>query len=214
MMPIDVSLYLVTDRRLSLNRPLEEVVEQAVRGGVTLVQLREKECSSREFYELALRLKSCLAPYHVPLIINDRIDIALAVDADGLHIGQQDLPYPIARRLLGKEKIIGLSVESLDDARRAEALDVDYIAVSPLFNTPTKTDTAPALEITGLREISAGSHHPIVAIGGVSRANTPEIIRSGADGIAVVSAIMSAPSPQEAAASLRQLVDHAKLGRG
>ena len=113
MKDLDLSLYLVTDRSLSLNRPLEYIVEEAVKGGVTMVQLREKTCSSKEFYELAIRLKNCLKPFNIPLIINDRLDIALACDAEGLHIGQGDIPYDIARKLLGKDKIIGLSVENI-----------------------------------------------------------------------------------------------------
>ena len=114
-----MSLYLVTDRSLSLERPLETVVEEAVRGGVTMVQLREKDASTLDFYNLAMRLKSILRPYNVPLIINDRLDIALACDAEGLHIGQSDMPYAVARRLLGKDRIIGLSVESIQDATDA-----------------------------------------------------------------------------------------------
>ncbi|MDD4637393.1 MAG: thiamine phosphate synthase, partial [Bacteroidales bacterium] len=145
MKSFDLSLYLVTDRSLALDRSLEYVVEEAVQGGISMVQLREKDCTTKEFYELAMRLKKVLEPYHVPLIINDRVDIALACDAEGVHIGQSDMPYAIARKLLGKEKIIGLSVENLQDAIDANAFDIDYIGISPVFNTATKTDTATAL---------------------------------------------------------------------
>ncbi|MDR1222525.1 MAG: thiamine phosphate synthase [Tannerella sp.] len=207
MKPFDLSLYLVTDRSLSLGRPLECVVEEAVQGGVSIVQLREKNCSSREFYELAVRLKKCLKPYHIPLIINDRLDIALACDAEGLHIGQRDIPYNIARKLFGKDKIIGLSVESVQDAQDANETDVDYIGISPVFGTPTKTDTACPLGLDGVRAISKISRHPNVAIGGINHTNATEIIKSGANGISVVSAIMSAGSPREAAAELRRIVD-------
>ena len=206
----DLSLYLVTDRSLSLNRPLEFIVEEAVKGGVTMVQLREKDCSSKEFYEQATKLKACLKPYHIPLIINDRLDIALACDAEGLHIGQSDLPYPIARKLLGKDKIIGLSVESVQDALDANALDVDYIGISPVFGTPTKTDTAPALGLEGIRVISQYSRHPSVAIGGIHTGNTAYIISAGANGIAVVSAIMSAANPQESAQQLNKIINQSK----
>ncbi|MDR2915887.1 MAG: thiamine phosphate synthase [Tannerella sp.] len=207
MGPFDLSLYLVTDRSLSLGRPLEYVVEEAVKGGVSMVQLREKNCSSNEFYQQAVLLKKCLEPYRIPLIINDRLDIALACDADGLHIGQHDLPYPVARKLFGKDKIIGLSVESIQDAFNANDLDVDYIGISPVFDTQTKTDIVFPLGLEGVREISKISRHPSVAIGGINKINAAEVINAGADGISVVSAIMSAESPREAASELRRIVD-------
>lgn len=210
MNPFDLSLYLVTDRTLSLGRPLEFVVEEAVKGGVTLVQLREKDSSSNEFYRQALILKKCLQPYRIPLIINDRLDIALACDADGLHIGQSDLPYEVARKILGKDKIIGLSVENEQDALRANQLEVDYIGISPVFDTRTKTDTARALGLAGVREITRLSRHPSVGIGGINEMNASDIIRSGSDGVAVVSAIMSAMDPKQAAAQLLALVKQSK----
>jgi len=209
--PFDLSLYLVTDRSLSLNRPLEFIVEEAVKGGVTMVQLREKDCSSKEFYEQAIKLKACLKPYNIPLIINDRMDIALACDAEGLHIGQSDIPFPIARKLLGKDKIIGLSVESIQDALDANALDdLDYIGISPVFSTPTKTNTAPAFGLEGIKTIKQCCKHPSVAIGGINASNTAEIISAGANGIAVVSAIMSAANPQESAQQLNKIINQSK----
>lgn len=210
MLTFDLSLYLVTDRSLSLGRPLTEVVEKAVAGGVTMVQLREKDASTREFYNLAMQLKVCLKQYNVPLIINDRLDIALACNADGLHIGQSDMPYDVARRLLGKDKIIGISVERVQDAIDANCLDVDYIGISPVFGTQTKIDTAMALGIDGVREITHISEHPAVGIGGINAVNAQEIIKAGADGISVVSAIMSAESPKDAAYQLRHIVGNAK----
>ncbi len=206
MIDFDLSLYLVTDRGLSLERPLETVVEAAVKGGVTMVQLREKDCSSKEFHDLAVNLKQVLKPYNIPLIINDRLDIALACDAEGLHIGQSDLPYSIARRLLGKDKIIGLSVENIEDAVEANKLDVDYIGISPVFSTLTKTDTKEALGIEGVKAISSISKHPCVGIGGINSSNAKEIIAAGADGISVVSAIMSADNPQLAASNLINII--------
>lgn len=187
----DVSLYLVTDSSLSLGRSLEYSVEEAVKGGVTLVQLREKEADSATFYQLAVHLKKILQPYGVPLIINDRLDIALAVDADGLHIGQHDLPYTVARRLLGRDKIIGLSVETVEEARLANALDVDYIAFSPVFNTQTKLDIAKPLGLKGIQEIAAFTKHQTVGIGGINCKNAKQVREAGADGIAVVSAILA-----------------------
>lgn len=210
-MPVfDLSLYLVTDRSLSLDRPLKSVVEAAVRGGVSMVQLREKDVTSKEFYELAMKMKACLKPYNVPLIINDRLDIALACDAEGLHIGQNDMPYEVARRLMGKNKIIGLSVESVHDAKVANDLDVDYIGISPVFDTQTKTDTSKALGLDGIKEISRISRHPSVGIGGININNAADIISAGADGISVVSAIMSAQDPMESARQLRNIVDRTK----
>lgn len=202
----DLSLYLVTDRSLSLGRSLESVVAQAVEGGVTMVQLREKDCSTLEFYEQAILLKKCLHPYNIPLIINDRLDIALACDAEGLHIGQSDMPYDIARKLLGRDKIIGLSVECIQDAVNANELDVDYIGISPVFGTPTKTDTAPALGLNGVQEIVKISRHPAVGIGGINKTNAAEIISAGAEGISVVSAIMSAIDPKESALELKSII--------
>jgi len=206
----DLNLYLVTDRSLSLGRSLERVVEEAVQGGVTMVQLREKDCTTKEFYELAMTLKRVLKPYGVPLIINDRVDIALACDAEGVHIGQSDMPYAIARKLLGKEKIIGLSVENLQDAMDANALDIDYIGISPVFNTATKTDTATALGLEGVREITRISRHPAVGIGGIHATNAGEIIAAGAVGISVVSAIMSAVNPKDAASQLKSIINQVR----
>lgn len=206
----DLSLYLVTDRTLSLDRPLDYVVQEAIKGGVTMVQLREKTCSSKEFYELAIKLKKCLKPYNIPLIINDRLDIALASDADGLHIGQGDIPYSIARKLLGPDKIIGLSVENIQDTIEANKLDVDYIGISPVFGTPTKTDTAQPLGLDGVREIAHISEHPSVGIGGINTTNAHDIISAGADGISVVSAIMSANDPKLAALQLSEIITESK----
>ena len=198
-------LYLVTDRPLSLGRDIAWVVEEAVKGGATMVQLREKDIDTREFIALAQRLKPILKDAGVPLIINDRVDVALAVDADGVHIGQSDMPYEIARRLLGPDKIIGLSVENLDEVLEANSLDVDYIGVSPVYSTVTKTDTAPPFGLEGLRRAVELSAHPAVAIGGMNAATAPDVLATGVDGIAVVSAICSAPDPQEAARRLKAI---------
>lgn len=204
---IDLSLYLVTDRDLSLGRSLEEVVSEAVAGGVTVVQLREKDASTGEFVELARRLMAMLKPFGVPLIINDRVDVALAVDADGVHIGQSDMKYEDARRLLGPDKIIGLSVESFEDIEAANALDVDYVGISPVYGTPTKTDTAEPFGLEGLRKAVAMSEHPNVAIGGMNAKTIGEVVAAGADGVAVVSAICSAEDVREAATELKSIVD-------
>lgn len=202
----DYSLYLVTDRTLSLGRSTVEVVRAAIRGGVSCVQLREKGCSTREFMDEARLLKALLVGTGVPLFINDRLDVALAVGADGVHLGQNDLAIADARRLVGNRMIIGISAESVADAVRAEAEGADYIGASPVFTTPTKTDTAPPLGLDGLRAIRRAVRLPLVAIGGIDADNAAQVLRAGADGLAVVSAIVSAPCPRTAAAGLRQRI--------
>ncbi len=210
MNTFDLDLYLVTDPELSLGRSHEYIVSEAVKGGVTMVQLREKNITSRLFYQYAQSLMTLLKPLQIPLIINDRLDIALAVNADGLHIGQSDLPYSVARSLLGKDKIIGLSVETIEQARAANKLDVDYIGLSPVFSTQTKKDINTPLELEGVEEIMSFSKHPSVAIGGIHKGNAASIIQSGANGIAVVSAIVSQEDVQGAAKELRTIVNEAK----
>ena len=203
----DLRLYLVTDRDLANGKPLEQIIEEAVKGGVSMVQIREKDSNTRDFYQLAVSVKQILQKYNVPLIINDRLDIALAADADGLHIGQSDLPYEQARKILGPDKIIGLSVESIEQAREANKLDVDYIGLSPVFSTQTKNDIAKPLELDGVREIVSFTKHPTVAIGGINTKNAGDVIHAGADGIAVVSAIISNENPKEAASELRKILN-------
>lgn len=207
---IDWSLYLVTDRDLAGGRSLVELVMQAVRGGVTAVQLREKRCSTREFVELARQLGPALDERGVPLIINDRVDVALAAGACGVHVGQSDMPYEDARRILGPEAVIGLSIETPEQAEEAERLDVDYLGVSPIFSTPTKTDTKGEWGLAGLRRLRGRSRHKLVAIGGLNASNAAEVIRAGADGIAVVSAICTASYPCVAADVLRQAVSNGR----
>lgn len=202
-------IYLVTDRGLCRGRMLLDVVAQAVKGGVSCVQLREKEMPTRVFVEEALAVKNILAPHRIPLMINDRIDVALACGADGVHIGQEDMPYETARRLLGPKAIIGLSVETWADVEASRKLDVDYLGVSPVFATPTKTDTKEPWGIEGLRKIKAFSRHPLVAIGGISEANAREVTEAGADCLAVVSAVCSADDPAGAAARLKNVFDDA-----
>jgi len=200
-------LYFVTDRALCGHRTVDEVVLMALRGGASCIQLREKEASTRDFVEQAQRIKAIMAPFRASLIINDRIDVALAVGAHGVHIGQQDMPFEIARRLMGPRAIIGLSVETWEDVERAAALDVDYLGVSPVFETPTKTDTKGHWGLEGLRRIRAVTHRPLVAIGGLHAANAAEVIRAGADCIAVVSAICAAADPYQAALELTVIID-------
>jgi thiamine-phosphate pyrophosphorylase len=199
-------LYFVTDRGLCGKKNLEEVVAQAVKGGAAYVQLREKDISTRFFVEEAIRIKKLLEPYKVPLIINDRVDVALACGAEGVHIGQDDMPYEIVRKLMGRKAIIGLSVETWEDVMVSQELDVNYIGVSPVFATPTKTDTKGAWGLEGLAKIKAFSRHPLVAIGGINESNVREVIKAGADCVAVVSAICAAPDPEMAARNINNLI--------
>lgn len=207
-------VYLVTDRGLCLNRSLQDVVLKAVQGGISCVQLREKDLPTRDFIEEAAAVKKILLPFQVPLIINDRIDVALACGADGLHIGQQDIPYDKARKLMGERAIIGLSVETWEDVESVEKLDVNYIGVSPVFATPTKTDTKEPWGLAGLRKIRAFSRHILVAIGGINISNAQAVAEAGADCLAVVSAVCSADDPSAAATELKNIMDEVTKKHG
>jgi len=208
---IDYSLYLVTDRDLSRGRATLKVVKAGVTGGGSCVQLREKNGSTRKFSKEALSVKQYLKKHNIPLIINDRVDVAQAIGADGVHLGQTDMPLTMAKDILKGSMIIGISVESLEDAIRAEKDGADYIGISPIFATPTKTDTSPPLGLEGLKEISRAVSLPKVAIGGLNKENAGEVILNGANGIAVVSAIVSADDPRKAAKELSYIVKQARI---
>jgi thiamine-phosphate pyrophosphorylase len=201
---IDYTLYLVTDRELMAAACIEECVEQAISGGCTVVQLREKNASSREFYQTALRLRELTARYKVPLIINDRADIALAVDADGIHVGQDDLPYDVVRRMAGADKIIGVSVSNLTEALTAAEMGADYLGVGAMFATDTKTEAA-LTSMDELNRIRAQVDIPLVVIGGINKSTIPLFCGTGIDGIAVVSAIVSQKNPAETSRELKAL---------
>ena len=202
-----LKLYLVTDRKIAGDRKMEDIVKEAAEGGVTMVQLREKDICTRDFIDLAIRLKAVLKPFGIPLLINDRVDVALASGADGVHIGQSDMPYRMARTLLGRDSIIGLSVENMEQVMAAESLDVDYLGVSPVFATPTKTDTAEPFGLEGLKKAAAVSSHPLVGIGGMNARTAAGVMDAGADGIAVVSAIVGAESPERASEELLRIIN-------
>ena len=206
-------LYFVTDRGLCGRKPLEEVVIQAVKGGAAYVQLREKDVSTRFFLEEAKRIKKLLEQYKVPLIINDRVDIALACGAEGVHIGQEDMPYKIVRKLMGQKAIIGLSVETWEDVKASQKMDVNYIGVSPVFSTPTKTDTKGAWGLEGLAKIKAFSRHPLVAIGGINEYNVHEVMKAGAGCVAVVSAICASSCPEATARRINDIINSASADR-
>lgn len=188
------------------SRTVEESVERAVAGGASVVQLREKDCTSREFYELAVRVRKITAPKNVPLIINDRIDICLAADADGVHLGQKDLPCREARRILGADKLIGVSAALPEEARQAQADGADYLGVGAVFPTGTKSDTRPVTpEI--IREIRAAVTIPFVVIGGINAENIGELYGLGINGAAVVSAVVAREDVTSAARIMRRAAE-------
>ena len=202
---IDYTLYLCTDRDLMSTDTIEEAVEQAVKGGCTVVQLREKDCSSLEFYETALRVKKITDEYKIPLIINDRVDIALAVNADGVHVGQDDLPAASVRRILGGDKVIGVSAGSVREAVKAREDGADYLGVGAMHATSTKTD-ADVTTVEELKKIREMVDLPIVAIGGMNKQTLPELKGTGVDGIAVVSAVIAADDIERAASEISEAV--------
>ena len=200
-------LYLVTDQASAGGRTLADVVAAAVQGGVSCVQLREKQLNTRDFVAQALVMKALLTPLNIPLVINDRIDVALACAAQGVHLGQGDMPVAQARRLLPPEVFIGWSVETMEDVVRSASLPVDYLGVSPIHVTPTKADTQAPWGLEGLRKVRSATALPLVAIGGIHVDNARAVLSAGADGLAVVSALCAALDPCAAAAALRKLCD-------
>jgi thiamine-phosphate pyrophosphorylase len=202
----DLRLYLCTDRVLALGRPLLEAVEAAIQGGVTMVQLREKNASAGEFFALAKELLSLTRLLRVPLIINDRLDIALASGAEGLHIGQSDLPLKEARRVGGPNLIIGVSACTPEKALEAEKAGADYIGAGAVFPTGSKADVGAIIGIEGLRAVCSAVKIPVVGIGGIGPGNAGDIMAAGAAGAAVISAILSQSDIREAAAALRRRI--------
>ena len=201
-MPLDPSAYrlcVVTDRELARGRPLAEVVSRAVMGGATMVQLREKTATTRAFLDEARALKAILADRRVPLIVNDRADVALAIDADGVHVGQTDLPVAAVRAMVGPGKVIGLSVTNAEQIGRPDAHDADYLGIGPLHPQTTKADASTPLGLGGFAELRRLTRKPVLAIGGVKAKDVPMLVEEGATGVAVVSAIMSAEDPEAAA---------------
>jgi thiamine-phosphate pyrophosphorylase len=211
-MPIDYSLTLVADadflKRIAApgtaGRDLLGIVEAAVQGGVTVVQIRAKALPFREFLDLGLNAADRLAGTGVLLLVNDRVDIALACGADGVHLGQEDMPLATARNILGRDRIIGISVNTVEEARAAEAGGADYVGAAPAFATATKETALPVLGPEGVRSIKRAVRIPVVAIGGINAGNSAALAASGADGIAVISAVLGAPDARRAAEDLRK----------
>lgn len=201
---IDYTLYLVTDRNLMFSPTIEDLVEQAIKGGCTLIQLREKDSSSLEFYEMALRVREVTNQLDIPLIINDRVDIAIAVNADGVHIGQNDLPIDAVRNIIGYDKIIGVSASNLSEALNAQRGGADYLGIGAMFATDTKSD-ANLTSFDELQKIREAISLPLVVIGGINRTTATLFHGSGVDGLAVVSAIAAREDVCGAARELKQL---------
>ncbi|WP_409200602.1 thiamine phosphate synthase [Methanobrevibacter sp. DSM 116169] len=199
MKSIDYSLYLVTDERENFL----EIIEEAIKGGVSVVQLRDKTSSTKDFYELAMKVREICYTADIPLIINDRIDIALAIDADGVHIGQDDMPCKVARRIIGNSRILGVSASTIEEAIKAESDGADYIGTGAVFPTSTKDD-APKITKNDLKSVVESVSIPVVAIGGIDLDNVEKLSETGIEGISVVSAIMDSIDPKLASELLKK----------
>lgn len=212
-MSLKLDLYVVTDDELSRGRGHVETARLAAAGGADVVQLRDKGRSGRELMRLAEEMLAAIGGTGAILVVNDRLDVALAAGAHGVHLGQDDLPVAAARRLAPPGFIIGASVSSVEEAVQAEKDRADYVALSPLFSTPSKRDAGPGLGLAVLKSVSEAVSIPVIAIGGINCGNAAEVIRSGAVGIAVISAVVGQPDVREAARELKALVLEAKAGR-
>lgn len=200
MKNLDLSLYLVTDNSDDVEKFLK-TIEEGIKGGVSVVQIREKTADTLDFYNLALKVKEITTKYNVPLIINDRVDVALAIDADGVHVGQSDMPCDVTRKLIGNDKILGVSAATIEEAQKAEKDGADYIGTGAVFPTATKDD-APKITKKDLKEVVDSIDIPVVAIGGITLDNAHELKDTGIAGLSVVSAIMSAENPKKASEEL------------
>lgn len=201
---IDYSVYLVTDHRGKTDAEILNIIEQAIKGGTSVVQIREKTAFTKDFYNLALKAKEITEKYNVPLIVNDRIDIALAVKSDGVHIGQDDMPAKVAREIIGEEMILGVSASTVEEAMKAESDGADYIGSGAVFPTATKDD-ADSVSKEELKEIVNSTSIPVVAIGGITIENAESLKDAEIDGFSVVSAIMNADDPKKASEILKEI---------
>lgn len=203
---IDYSLYLVADSSFISLETLERKIAEAVMGGVSVVQLRAKDISAKEFYNMAVEAKKITRYYGIPLIINDRADIGMAVDAEGIHIGQEDIPAKQVRELIGRGKIMGVSVSNREEAVKAQADGADYLGAGAVFITGTKPD-AKLVSIEGLKEIRKSVKIPVVAIGGINKENAEQVLSAGVEGIAVISAVLAAKDIRESALELKKITE-------
>jgi thiamine-phosphate pyrophosphorylase len=207
-------LYVITDEQLSRGRLHAEIARLAIQGGADVIQLRDKTASSRKLYEDALTIRKITRESNVTFIVNDRLDIALSVDADGVHVGQKDLPATVARQLIGKNRILGVSAETLEEAIQAEKDGADYLGVGPIFEAhSTKPDAGEPMGLSLLKQIRYKCQVPIIAIGGINHTNARKVIQSGADGIAVISAIVAAEDVTAAARELKGIVLNERKSR-
>lgn len=204
---VDWSVYVITDRYIVGERFILDVVRAVIRGGASVVQLREKTTTTREMVELGQALHEITRQAGIPLIVNDRLDVALAVEAEGVHMGHDDMPVSIARRLMGLDRILGVSPETLTEARQAERDGADYLGVGDVYGTPSKPDAGTPIGIEGLTEVITAVSIPVIAIGGITPDNVGPVIEAGAAGVAVISAIVGAPDPEAAARRLREIID-------
>lgn len=199
--PVNLSLVLITDRNLC-KQPFLNTVQLALKGGVTTVQIREKGLTTHEFYSLARELRKITSDFKAILIINDRVDIALAVEADGVHLGWQSLPFPVVRRLVSDERLIGVSTHNREEALQAQSWGADYITFGPVFDTPSKAGFLKPTGVEEIQKLKKEIHIPVVALGGIKKNHVESVLQSGADGIAVISSIMHADNPEDAARCL------------
>ncbi len=209
-MNIDYSLYVILDARASQGRSLLDIAQSSVKGGATVLQLREKNLTTRQLVYAALELRMWAHEAHVPYIINDRVDIALAVDADGVHLGPDDLPLDMARRILGPQRVIGVSAGTVEEAREAERAGADYIGVGAVFATASKADAGEPIGVGGFGEIARAVSIPAVAIGGVGYENAALPVAAGAAGVAVISAVVGAPDVERATREMRRQIEQAR----
>jgi thiamine-phosphate pyrophosphorylase len=211
---VDWTLYVVTDSRLVDERALAEVIESAIRGGAGVIQYREKHADTRRMVASARELCQVCRRLGAAFLVNDRLDVALAVDADGVHVGQQDMPVALARTLLGPDKLLGVSVQDARTLAEAVSQGADYLSLSPVFATPTKPDHEEPLGLEAVTALAGLSRLPVVAIGGINRANVGDVMRAGAHGVCVISAVLGAPDPERAARELYELAKAAREHRG
>ncbi|MFQ6100305.1 MAG: thiamine phosphate synthase [Anaerolineae bacterium] len=210
MKNVDWSVYVITDHRAAGDRSILDVVRAAIQGGATVVQLREKEATTCEMIQLGQVLHESTRAAGIPLIVNDRVDVALAIGAEGVHVGQDDMPAPLARRLIRPDRILGVSVGTVGEAHQAERDGADYLGVGDVYGTPSKPDAGSPIGVEGLAEVAQAVSIPVVGIGGITPDNAAAVIRAGAAGVAVISAVVGAADPEAAARRLRKMVRNTK----
>ena len=210
MKPVDYSLYFVTDPVLCADWGVVETALAAVNGGATIVQVRDHRSNANRLLEDTVEMVKVMRPRGIPVLVNDRIDVALAANADGVHMGPSDIPVAVAREILGPSAVIGLSITAADQITEAERAACDYFSAGPAFDTGTEPDAPTPIGAEGVASIRRAADRPVVAIGGIKTSNVPELAGTGIDGIAVVSAIASASNPRAAAAKLLELFSDAR----